>query len=119
MTSIGKPATFDFTKMESRPIEYYEQQVQKGLILYFINTYLKDSDPALLVHTLNRMFRLKNKAIRNIALFAKKEVEERHFPLIKVVDCLSFFAVVFIDYLDKDNGQPLRDADGTLNRKKW
>lgn len=106
-TSIGQSPTFSVNKTEPRPVEFYEQQVEKGLILYFVNAYLRDSDPALFVFTLNRVFRLKKKAIRNIAIFAKKEVEERNFPLTKVVDCLSFFAVVFIDYLDKDNGQPI------------
>jgi hypothetical protein len=107
MNIIGTSPTFDFTKVQSRPVEYYEQQVQKGLILYFINAYLRDSDPVAFITMIHRIFRLKKKAIRNIAIYAKRDVEERHFPLEKVIDCLSFFAIVFVDYIDKDNGQPI------------
>ncbi len=100
--------TFPFVPpVEKRPVVFYEFHIKRALIAAYINTYISQLEPDDLVDSLHRILRLKKKAIRYIAAYAKNDVEVRGHPLDTVVGNLAFFAVVFRDYIDKDNGQPL------------
>lgn len=92
---------------EIKPIDFYENHVKRAMISCYTHSCLRTSDPDAFTIVLARMFRLKKKMIRNIALYAKNDVEVKGHPLEDAVNNLAFFSLVFVDYLDKDNGQPI------------
>jgi len=88
-------------------IQFYRDHIKRMLIIVATNSVLPRMEPDRLIDALHRVFKLKWKVIDNLALRAKKEVEEQNRPLEVTINNLAFFTVVLFDYIDKNNNQPL------------
>lgn len=91
----------------TQPLSYYDEAVKKTLIVHYSNHLLNQLPADEFVDTLSRLFRLKAKMIRNIAKYVQREVEVRGHPVDRVLGNIGFFALVFVEYIHKDNGQPI------------
>lgn len=92
----------------SHSIEQYDRWIKGTIIAAYSTTLLQREDPDQFVTTLHQIFQRKQKVFRNLAIWAKKEVEKRGKPLAETINNLSFFAGVLRTRVDKNLNQPLR-----------
>lgn len=96
------------------PVEQYERAVKSTIIGAFTQFYLNKLPPDEFVLTLNRLFCWKQKQFHHIAVYVKREVEERGHDVQQTLQNISFFAMVLKDYLTRTANQPVEARDGVL-----
>lgn len=90
-----------------QPLDFYTDHVKRMLILVAANGILPQTKPDLLLELLYRTFQHKRKVILNLAVYVKREVEERNHPLNDVLNNVTFFTQVLFEYSGRNEGQPL------------
>lgn len=83
-----------------------EDAIKRSIIVSLVNGLIR-GNPDELVNSLNRVFQRKSKVFSNLAAWAEKQVQRGHDPE-KVVNSLSFYAKVLLEYSEKNLNQPLK-----------
>lgn len=85
----------------------YLTAVKQTILASYCNAFYGKVPADQFVDTLNRVFKLKQKPLANIAAYVRREVEVRGKPLDKTLDNISFFASILVEYIDRDGNQPI------------
>jgi|688.fasta_scaffold556287_1 hypothetical protein len=92
---------------DSKPIEFYHEQVSKMITITIIRSFIKDSSCKELSDILWRIFHKKERIVNNIAKYVKVMVEEKDKNIDDVLNSVSFFAFILKEYAYKNIGQPI------------
>jgi hypothetical protein len=85
----------------------YLTAVKQAILASYCNSFYAKLPPDQFADTLNRLFKLKQKPLANIAAYVQREVEVRGKPLNKTLNNISFFASILVEYIDRDGNQPI------------
>lgn len=80
--------------------------VKQAILAAYCNTFYGKVDADQFVDTLNRVFKLKQKVLANLAAYVEREIA-RGKPLDKTLINISFFAQILVEYIDRDGNQPI------------
>lgn len=89
-------------------LEEYDLLVRRMIVVNFANAYIGTMNPTEFATTLYRIISYKTKVINRLAVYIKKEVEEKGHPLDKVLVSLGFYAVILKEFVDKNQNSPLK-----------
>lgn len=88
--------------MLPQDISFYKQIIRKFILSSYIQLYLDKFPPEKFVEIIGKIFSKRQESMDWLAIYLKREVEERNHPLNIVVGNLVLFTHTFVAYIDWD-----------------